>query len=237
MSESKHMIYGVVGGMGPLASAEFLKTVYEYSLGEREQESPVVLMYSDPTFPDRTEAFLSGHDELLLAQLTRALNHLRRADASKIVLCCMTIHYLVPRLPDELRRCIWSLLDVIAENIGSVNKKHLLLCSSGTRRLELFENHPQWELFKKHLVMPDEEDQKRIHRDLIYPVKTNPDLATLLPLFEEMLEKYRVDSFVAGCSEIHLLGKYVLSADSRLKGYGCIDPLAIIAQRMAESRV
>ncbi len=221
--------------MGPLASAEFLKTIYEYSLGEREQESPVVLLYSDPTFPDRSEAFLAGRAEVLLEQLTSALGRLRSWDASKIVLCCMTIHYLLPRLPAELQSNIWSMLDVIAENIGRDDKQHLLICSNGTRQLGLFENHPQWNLLKRHLIMPSEEDQMRIHRHLIYPIKTNPNLSTLFPLLEMMLEKYEVDSFVAGCSEIHLLAKYVRAGRGDSNGYGCIDPLTIIAQRMAEN--
>ena len=98
-TNTKQPTYGVIGGMGPLASAEFLKTIYEYSLDQREQDSPVVLVYSDPTFPDRTDAFLAGQDEALLSQLNRAVDRLRSWDASKIVICCMTIHYLVPRLP------------------------------------------------------------------------------------------------------------------------------------------
>src|SRR4029079_293203 len=60
---------GIVGGMGPLASAEFVRTVYEYGLGEREQPSPTVLLYSDPTFPDRTDAFMSGNDAPVLEKL------------------------------------------------------------------------------------------------------------------------------------------------------------------------
>ena len=51
-------VLGVLGGMGGLASAEFVKTVYEISGEgvEQEQAGPVVLMYSDPAFPDRTAA-------------------------------------------------------------------------------------------------------------------------------------------------------------------------------------
>jgi aspartate racemase len=220
--------------MGPLASAEFLKTIYECSLGQREQESPVVLVYSDPTFPDRTDAFLAGQDDLLLAQLEHALTRLRSWDASKIVICCMTIHHLVPRLPEELQASVWSMLDVIAENIEQGDKQHLLICSNGTRQFKLFENHPGWEVVRQHLIMPSEEDQMRIHRDLIYPIKTNPDLSTLFPLLETMLEKYHVDSFVAGCSEIHMLAKYFFARRDG-NGYRCIDPLMIIAQRMAKN--
>ena len=60
-----------------MASAEFLKTIYEYGIGENEQDAPIVVMYSDPTFPDRTDSFLAGEDELLLARLTAAFRAIR----------------------------------------------------------------------------------------------------------------------------------------------------------------
>ena len=96
---------GVLGGMGGLASAEFVKTIYEIS-GEvcaREQAAPVVLMYSDPAFPDRTDAFLRGETQPILTKLIEALELLRNMGASQFVIACMTIHYLLPRLSPDLR--------------------------------------------------------------------------------------------------------------------------------------
>jgi aspartate racemase len=48
-------VLGVLGGMGGLASAEFVKTVYELSgeVSEQEQVGPVVVMYS-PIAPRRS---------------------------------------------------------------------------------------------------------------------------------------------------------------------------------------
>ena len=233
--ESGAAIYGVVGGMGPLASVEFVRTIYEFGLHEREQTSPTVILYSDPSFPDRTTAFLKGDDDVLLAQLKRVLRELCEMNAVKIVLCCITIHYLLPRLSPELREKIWSLLDVIADHLAAGDREYLLLCSSGTRRLKLFEGHPQWRLFKDRLVLPSAEDQERIHRELIYPIKLNADVSTQFPLLELMLEKYRVNAFVAGCSEIHLLTKrYAASGNAH---DACLDPLMIIAREIAESYV
>src|SRR4051794_23649290 len=76
-------VLGIVGGLGPLASAEFLKTIYKQSPREREQEAPRVLLYSDPTFLDRTEALLNGSDSQLLDQLVEALTRLRHIGASR----------------------------------------------------------------------------------------------------------------------------------------------------------
>jgi len=50
--------------MGPLASAEFLTSIYELSLGRTEQNMPRLCLVSDPTVPDRTKACDSGPGEL-----------------------------------------------------------------------------------------------------------------------------------------------------------------------------
>lgn len=227
--ETERKILGIVGGLGPLASAEFLKTVYEYGIGESEQDAPIVLVHSDPTFPDRTEAFLAGESELLLTRLTGVLQSLADAGASRFVICCMTIHHLLPSLPVHLGTRVISMLDVIFDNIKPP-KRHLLICSNGTRRLELFESHPQWEKHKSQIVLPDDDDQNRIHQELIYPIKTSPDFDRLKLLLEMLLKRYEVDSFIAGCSEIHLLAKHVVFNSNPRPGYNCLDPLTIIAR-------
>ena len=226
-------VLGVLGGMGPLASAEFVKTIYEYNLNGREQESPIVMMYSDPTFPDRTDAFLAGSSDVLLDRLTEALVRLFEMGASRAVICCMTIHHLVPGLPRHIRNRVISLVDVLFDSVARSRQKHLLICSSGTRAMGIIEKHPRWELFKDRIILPDEHDQAVIHRDLIYPIKKNPDIRTLFPLLESMLKRYEVDSFIAGCSEIHLLAKQFVNSNDQ-SFYGCIDPLAIIARELVE---
>jgi len=227
--EAEREIMGIVGGLGPLASAEFLKTVYEYGIGENEQDAPIVLLHSDPTFPDRTDSFLAGDSEFLLARLTGALQCLSDAGASRFVICCMTIHYLLPRLPVHLGPRVVSLLDVIFSHLKPP-QRHLLICSNGTRRLELFQKHPEWERHKSEIVLPDDDDQNKIHHELIYPIKKRPDFRRLNLLLETLLKRYEVDSFIAGCSEIHVLAKHVIVNDNRAGGYGCLDPLTIIAR-------
>ena len=225
---------GIVGGLGPLASAEFLRTIYEQSLGEREQHSPAVLMYSDPSFPDRTESFLAGSTDALLDRLVTALEGLRELGASKFVLCCVTIHYLLPKLPEHLRSRVVSLIDVAFDQLAHVRRKHLLICSSGSAKLGLFHNHPRWESVKPYIVVPDESDQHRIHYELINSVKRNRNLSELAPTIESLLAKYKVNSFIAGCSEIHLLAKLFESSNGNHQGLSCVDPLTTIAKNLAE---
>lgn len=223
---------GVLGGMGPLASAEFVRTIYERTLGEREQDSPVVLLYSDPTFPDRTDAFLNDEPGVLLEQLIKSLYHLLEMGGSKIVICCVTIHYLLPKLPPDLRRRVVSLLDIIYEQVMNTTEPHLLICTTGSRKIGLFEKHSRWGQARDRISLLDDGDQGMIH-DHIYHLKRNRDALELKPVLESLLDKYKVNSFIAGCTEIHMLAKHFAASDGPPQ-YSCVDPLAIIAEQIAK---
>lgn len=235
MNDNKEQeILGIVGGLGPLASAEFLKTIYENSLGAREQDSPRVILFSDPTFPDRTESFLRDEQEVLLAKLENSLVRLVELGASKIVICCITLHHVLPQVSPELRESVISLMDVIFENVLRMRKPLLLTCTCGTRKMRIFQEHPKWETCKNFIVLPDEEDQDRIH-DLIYRgVKANADIPGLTPAFESILEKYPVEGFIAGCTEIHLLAKHISQSKNVRRPYVILDPLTAIAHDIAK---
>lgn len=229
-------ILGVLGGMGGLASAEFVKTIYEFSgeVAPREQDAPVVLMYSDPAFPDRTEAFLRGETQPLLTRLIEELELLCDMGASQVVICCMTIHYLLPQVPSALRERIISLPDVIFCSVDSLKKKHLVISSTGTIKLELLQRHPRWEQAQNYFVFPSEAEQRQMH-DLIYEVKLNRNLLEARLFVETLLARHGVNSFVAACSEIHLLSKQFAPSGPQQRGYGCIDPLTIIARQVVEA--
>ncbi len=225
-------VLGVLGGMGPVASAEFVRTVYSFHQAGPEQGAPVVVLYSDPTFPDRTDALLKGSDELLLKRLVEALTHLCEVGATEIVVCCVTSHYLLGRLPARLRDKITSLLDIIFAAVLRSERKHLLMCTQGTRQSGLFESHPQWESARGRVVLPEPCDQQQIH-ELIYRLKKNVTVDELLPSVEALLAKYEVDSFIVGCTELHLVTRRLAEADGRAR-CGYLDPLTIIAENVAQ---
>ena len=226
MSGRKDLI-GIVGGLGPLASAEFVRTIYEQCRVEREQETPRVVLYSDPAFPDRTEASLNGGDDELLERLVNVLTDLQRLGASQFVICCVTIHHLLPRVPGDLRARTISLLDVIFDTVAASRKRHLLLCTTGARQLRIYEKHERWRDNAHLFVLPDEMDQPDVHR-LIYRIKQNQNVAQERHCVESLLDKYGLDSFIAGCTEFHLLAKQF--------GSRCIDPLIEIAKEFAHSK-
>lgn len=225
-------IVGVLGGMGPRASSEFLRTIYEFSCYSHEQEAPRVILISDPTYPDRTEALLQGKSDLLLERLAADLAKLGQAGSRSIIICCFTIHYLLPQMPERLRSQVVSLVDVALERTIAANRRQLLLCSTGTRKLGILERHPLWPPAADLIVVPDRRDQDSIH-DLIYRLKRSDCTDQMIREVDTLLARYHVDSFLAGCTEIHLL---IREADRRGFFQGerfYLDPLVILAEAIA----
>jgi aspartate racemase len=228
----RNEVVGIVGGMGPLSSAEFLKAIYENCVCEREQETPKVIMYSDPTIPDRTEAILAGDYNEVLDKLVASLRALSFLGATQMIVCCVTAHKMLKHLPPDLKVKLVSLLDVTFEQIIQSPERRLLLCSKGTRQTRLFEDHELWPATQDHIVLPDERDQDLIHHELIYQVKKRRNVYELAPVLKSLLAKYRVDSFISGCTEMHIVARRLVFTNGNGNKHHNIDPLSIIAERI-----
>src|SRR5258708_29921997 len=204
MFDNSRQLWGIMGGMGPLASAEFVKTIYELCPEDQEQFAPPLILWSDPRLPDRTACILEGRQDLLLEKLTESLERLVACDVTDIVICCVTIHQVTDLLPQALRSKIISLLDVIFEDVLKSQRRYLLLCTNGTRKVGLFESHRLWNSTQDRIVLPSEKDQERIH-ELIYRIKQHQYGAADVEFLNDLARSYGVDSFIAGCTEIHVL--------------------------------
>ena len=230
-------ILGILGGMGPLASAEFVKTIYEYNIaGDKEQTAPRIMLNSNPSIPDRTSFLLKGNYDLLLRNLIESAHQLSDLQVSKIVICCFTSHYLLPYLPSNIREKIISLVDVCLQEVWSCKGRHLLLCTNGTYQLKIFQSSELWQMTADNIIIPDEQDQNAIH-NMIYQIKVNKqsfDSATIF--LKTLMNKYHVNSIISGCTEIHLLNRYIHSQNHQNQEYFdhsiFLDPLMIIATRL-----
>lgn len=223
------MVYGILGGMGPLASAEFLKTIYEIHEGRPEQEMPVVLVRSDPRVRDRTATLLKDpQDRELLAELELGLSELVRMGADEIVICCFTTHLLLSLVREDLRAKVVPLLDLTFDELERSSSRHLLVCTTGSRRLGLFERHPRWAGVTGRVACPDEDDQEAVHR-WIYEIKKGRDAGEMLPFLAGLGEKYGTGAFIAGCTEIHLVAKRLQSSGGSSLSW--VDPLTTLARR------
>jgi aspartate racemase len=216
-------LVGIVGGMGPLASAELLRTIYHPWRWAFEQDSPRLLLWSDPMVVDRTAAIDLGRLNALREAIEQAVAGLITAGAERVVIACVTAHYVLANLPPEtVERCI-SLVDIINKELASVTEPHLLLCSRGTARARIFERtlraHPG-------LMTLTDEDQDALHRE-IYRLKQGYQPIGTVAFLRDLLPSYGVSACVAACTDLHLVTKAIIDAGNT--EFSIIDPLITVA--------
>ncbi len=82
---------GVLGGMGPLATADFLRKLVESTPAAVDQEHIPILLYGDCTIPDRTASVIAGGASPL-PQLMAGIKFLNQARVRAICIPCNSAH-------------------------------------------------------------------------------------------------------------------------------------------------
>nr|QEO73632.1 hypothetical protein [uncultured bacterium] len=219
---------GILGGMGPLASAEFLSTLYRSNITDPEQDAPVCVMISDPTFPDRTERILRDDTGELSERLASALAELTMMGANIIVIACVTVHHVLDQVPPDLRRRVVSLIDLLADAMVASPCCRLLLTTTGTREARIFERHWLWQEIAPSIVRPSAEDQETLH-NLIYRLKRGEWDEAALDWLAKLPSLYGTAGCVFGCTELHLVHQAVAA---RLGAEKILDPLMLVAREL-----
>ncbi len=90
MTKPKPLI-GVLGGMGPLATVDFLHKLVQEMPAATDQDHVPAVAWNVPQVPDRQKA-LAGTGESPLPAMLNGLQHLLAAGATRIVIPCNTAH-------------------------------------------------------------------------------------------------------------------------------------------------
>lgn len=107
---------GVLGGMGPAATADFLHRLTRLTPGDRDQDHVPTIVYSDPRTPDRSDAIL-GHGPSPLPAMLRGVDFLNRAACPLIAIPCNTAHYWYDELARRSAAPILHIADAAAEQL------------------------------------------------------------------------------------------------------------------------
>lgn len=109
---------GILGGMGPLATADLYYKIIRATPARRDQEHLHAIIDSDPSIPDRTAA-LRGTGPDALPGLVQSAQRLELAGADFIVMPCNTAHAFLAGLRAQLRVPV---IDMIAETADRVRQ-------------------------------------------------------------------------------------------------------------------
>ena len=86
---------GILGGMGPLATADLFRKITLLTDAARDNDHIRVYIDSNARIPDRTAAILSGGTDPV-PEMASALRSLEACGADCVIMPCNTAHYFLP---------------------------------------------------------------------------------------------------------------------------------------------
>ncbi|WP_338034413.1 aspartate/glutamate racemase family protein [Herbaspirillum seropedicae] len=133
-TSQKQFKIGIVGGVGPAATVDFMNKIVRNTPADCDQDHIKVVVEQNPQIPDRT-ANLIGDGADPTVSLYSTCKRLEAADADIIAIPCNTAHAFVERIQPYLSIPVVNMLTATVEHI----QKHLpkdvvvgLLATSGT---------------------------------------------------------------------------------------------------------
>jgi aspartate racemase len=197
-------VLGVLGGMGPLASAHFMTRLTLLTPATRDQEHIPAVLWSDPRIPDRSRGRLGGGPDPLPA-LLRGVRGLRQAGCGAIAIPCNTAHGWYEDMAAE-GLPILHIVDATADAIRRVapSGRIGIMGTAATLAMRLYHDrleHQGWTC-----IQPDEADMRDLVLPAIAAVKANRVTDAYAPLAEAAtrLADRGAAAVVLGCTEIPL---------------------------------
>ena len=197
---------GILGGMGPLATADLFQKIVLLTDAHSDNEHIRVYMDSNSSIPDRTAALLHGGADPVPPMLD-ALRNLEKCGPDCIVMPCNTAHCFLPRLQPETKIPFISMPAAAAKASRErfPGKTAAILGTDGTVQLELYQKALDAEGVA--WILPDAEEQAAVMRVIYEGVKAGKgpeDYGADWKRVIDGLLARGADFFILGCTELPL---------------------------------
>ena len=198
---------GILGGMGPLATADLYRKIIERTRADRDSEHIRVYIDGNAAIPDRTAAILHGGEDPVPEMLS-ALRHLEACGADCIIMPCNTAHYFLPRLREQTALPILDMQRITAAVCRErfPGKTAAILATDGTVQSGLYDRALDAEGVR--WIHPGESEQKTLMHLIYGVVKASRPMEPEKEHWDAILDTLRgqgADLFILGCTELPVL--------------------------------
>ncbi len=223
----QRQIVGILGGMGPAATADLYQKIIAATPATRDQEHLHVVIWADPTVPDRTDALLHGGEDPT-PWLVRGAQQLEAMGAGLIAVPCNTAHAFFAAVTDQVAIPLLHMMEETATVIEIMHpevERVGLLATTGTVAAGLYQ-----EVFATHhieVIIPPDDLQEAAVMGAIRRVKrgeTGVEVTQLVGNAATYLIDHGAEALITGCTELPLV---FTSADAPVP---VIDPTQVLAE-------
>lgn len=111
-------VIGILGGMGPLATADIFSKIIDSTKAVSDQEHLRVIIDSNTDIPDRTDSLLHGGPSPV-PELTKSARTLEAAGADMIIIPCNTAHGFLDEVRASVSIPVLSMIEAALEAVKS----------------------------------------------------------------------------------------------------------------------
>jgi aspartate racemase len=226
---------GVVGGVGPAATVDFVAKVIRHTPATRDQDHIKMVIEQNPQIPDRTASLLHQQTDPTVAMYATC-KKLQREGANAIAIPCNTAHAFVERIQPYLDIPI---INMLSETIAFIVDEHGagktvgLLATSGTITSAVY--HVAAQAAGVHLIVPTAAAQAKVMSAIYgeYGVKAGFTLGQCkTDLLEAVadLGAQGATVLILGCTELPLVLPYAEYFDNDGNVMALVDPTDILAR-------
>lgn len=196
---------GVIGGMGPAATTNFLRQLDELTVAERDQDHVAYVVWGDPRIPDRSEALL-GRGPSPLPHLTAAVTALTTIGVQLIAMPCNTAHHWIEEMSAVTPVPIIDMIDATARRTAALHRgaRVCILATLGTSSSPLYRDRLR--ASGLHHIALDADAQDLVEAT-IRAVKAR-DLASASHHLDEIdliLDDHPVEVAIIACTDLSFL--------------------------------
>lgn len=218
------MRLGVIGGLGPSATAYFFDLVVKMTDAHRDQEHLEMVIYNCPSIPDRTDYILGNGKDNPVIPMIQIGKQLEEQGANYIAIPCITAHYFHQYVSEAINVPVIHIVKETALHLkeNGVNTVGIA-ATNGTVASKLF----QKELTAAGInyVLPSEKAQQHI-MDIIYKDVKAGEPVNMDKFFEvsKELRGKGAEVIIIGCTELSLIKRdYSIGA-------GYLDAMEVLAK-------
>jgi len=219
-------IIGILGGMGPEATADLFMRIIRATPVKRDQDHFRVIIDSNSKIADRTPAIL-GTGSSPLPMMIETGKNLERAGADFLLLPCNTAHFFHSEIQAELGIPLLHMIKLSAKHIKKNYpevKRVGLQASDGTIASKLYpESYGEYGI---EIITPGDTFQKDVMDAIYRDIKTGnlENGGKLLHRVAVELIEDGSDAVICGCTEVSLV---LHDGDVPVP---VVDPLQVLAE-------
>jgi aspartate racemase len=212
---------GVIGGMGPEATVDFLRRIVEATPARDDADHIRILVDNNPKIPSRIAALIDGTGEDPTPVLVSMAQGLERQGADFLTVPCNTAHYYLPAIARGVRIPVLDMVALSISRLGALSpkpKKIGMLASPAVRKVGLYAKRLSGGGFEA--LFPGEKGEAAVFA-VIRAVKAKSVSDELRSEYETAIRELAdegADAFLVACTELSLLpppkaGPYVDALD------------------------